>query len=95
MTAATPRAAKIGARLRELRLDAEMTQAEVSRRTGIHRPIVARIERGVHEASLPTIARYAGALELDMETVMVCLDPDWAAADVTLAHARAFDGGAP
>jgi DNA-binding transcriptional regulator YiaG len=52
----------VGARLRELRTDAELTQTEIARRTGIHRPIVAR---------------YAAALGLDTATVLVCLDVEW------------------
>lgn len=67
----------VGARLRELRLDAELTQSEISDLTGIHRPIVSRLERGTHSASLESIARYAGALGLDLATVLVCLDEDW------------------
>ncbi|MBW2507413.1 MAG: helix-turn-helix transcriptional regulator, partial [Deltaproteobacteria bacterium] len=39
---------KLGARLRELRLAAGLTQAELARRTGIHRPNIARVEAGRH-----------------------------------------------
>jgi transcriptional regulator with XRE-family HTH domain len=67
----------VGARLRELRVDAELTQSEVARRTGIHRPIIARIERGKHEPSLEVVSTYARALELDAATVLVCLDDPW------------------
>lgn len=75
-------AERVGVRLRELRRDAELSQAEIARRTGIHRPIVGRIERGVHVASLDTVRRYAAALDLDVATVLVCLDEAWVAADV-------------
>lgn len=70
---------RIAQRLRELRVDAELTQAEVARRTGIQRPVIARIERGMHMCSLETLTRIAGALDLDMETVCVVLDPAWCA----------------
>jgi transcriptional regulator with XRE-family HTH domain len=43
----------VGSALRELRLRRGITQAEVSRRTGIQRPIVARLESG--RAHVPTL----------------------------------------
>jgi transcriptional regulator with XRE-family HTH domain len=70
----------VGARIRELRVDAEMTQAELARRIGTHRPIMGRIERGIHQSDLHTVARIAAALELDLPTVLVCLDDSWARA---------------
>jgi DNA-binding XRE family transcriptional regulator len=54
--------AKLGARLRELRLAAGLTQAELARRTGIHRPNIARVEAGRHTPSLETLARLAAAI---------------------------------
>jgi len=53
---------KLGARLRALRLAAGLTQAELARRTGIHRPNIARVEKGRHTPSLETIARLASAI---------------------------------
>lgn len=52
----------LGARIRELRQLAGITQAELSRRTGIHRPNIARVEAGRHTPSLETISRLAEAL---------------------------------
>jgi len=63
----------VGARLRELRQDAELSQAQVALLTGSHRPIIGRIERGVHEVDLHTLQRYARALELDVLTVLAPL----------------------
>jgi transcriptional regulator with XRE-family HTH domain len=73
-------AATVGARIRELRLDAEMKQHELAKRIGTHRPIMGRIERGVHQTDLRTIALIADVLGLDVATVLVCLDDDWIAA---------------
>jgi DNA-binding XRE family transcriptional regulator len=53
--------ARLGARLRELRLAAGLTQAELARRTGIHRPNIARVEAGRHTPSLETLSRLANA----------------------------------
>ena len=52
----------VGRRVRELRTKAGMTQAELARRTGIHRPNNARVESGRHMPSLETVARLAEAL---------------------------------
>ncbi|MGD8863812.1 MAG: helix-turn-helix transcriptional regulator [Myxococcales bacterium] len=54
--------ARLGARLRELRMAAGLTQAELARRTGIHRPNIARVEAGRHTPSLETLARLASAI---------------------------------
>lgn len=65
----------VGARLRELRLGRGISQAEIAERTGIHRPIVSRIERGVHVASLDTVQRFAAAIGVDpVRDVLVVLD---------------------
>lgn len=70
----------VGARIRELRLDAEMSQRELARRLGSHRPVIGRIENGKHLVDLRMVARIAAALELDVATVLVCLDDAWCAA---------------
>lgn len=54
--------AKLGKRLRTLRLEAGLTQAELARRTGIHRPNIARVEAGRHTPSLETLTRLASAI---------------------------------
>lgn len=70
-------AKRVGARVRELRRDAEMIQGELARRVYTHRPIVSRVERGLHMPCLEELARYAAALELDIATLLVCLDDTW------------------
>lgn len=62
--------ASLGARLRELRLAAGLTQAELARRTGIHRPNIARVEAGRHTPSLETLARLAGAIGVPTSRVL-------------------------
>jgi DNA-binding XRE family transcriptional regulator len=52
----------VGRRVRDLRVRAGLTQAELARRTGIHRPNIARVEAGRHTPSLETVARLAEAL---------------------------------
>jgi len=81
---------RLAERIRELRLDAEFTQAEVARRTGIHRPIVGRIERGLHLLSIETLTRVAVALEIDVETICVVLDDEWTRGAIAYEKALKF-----
>ena len=62
---------RLGARLRKLRLEAGLTQAELARRTGIHRPNIARVEAGRHTPSLETLARIANAIGVSTTQVLV------------------------
>lgn len=62
--------ARLGQRLRELRLAAGLTQAELARRTGIHRPNIARVEAGRHTPSLETLARIATAIGVPTTRVL-------------------------
>jgi DNA-binding XRE family transcriptional regulator len=62
---------KLGARLRELRLAAGLTQAELARRTGIHRPNIARVEAGRHTPSLETLSRIANAIGVSTTHVLL------------------------
>jgi transcriptional regulator with XRE-family HTH domain len=52
MTLAARIAVSVGAELCRLRLAAGFTQAELARRTGTHRPIIGRTERGHHTPTL-------------------------------------------
>ncbi len=60
----------LGGRIRTLRLGAGLTQAELARRTGIHRPNIARVEAGRHTPSLETIARLAAAIGVPATRVL-------------------------
>lgn len=62
--------ARLGARLRALRLEAGLTQAELARRTGIHRPNIARVEAGRHTPSLETLSRLAIAIGVPTTRVL-------------------------
>ena len=61
---------RLGQRLRALRLAAGLTQADLARRTGIHRPNIARVEAGRHTPSLETLARLAAAIGVKTERVI-------------------------
>lgn len=61
---------RLGKRLRQLRLEAGLTQAELARRTGIHRPNIARVEAGRHTPSLETLSRLATAIGVPATRVL-------------------------
>lgn len=63
-----------GATLRALRLCEGLSQHHVSSRTGIARPIVARIERGQHCPSLHSCDRFARACGGSLRDVLGAID---------------------
>jgi transcriptional regulator with XRE-family HTH domain len=94
MTLASSIARLVGQRIRELRLDAELTQQKLAQRSRTHRPIISRIEHGVHVPDLWTLAERARALELDVVTVLLGVDwgeIDGAACAVLRAEPRLVD----
>jgi len=76
----------VGARLRELRLDAEMGQRQLARAARLNHSTVKDMESGRYCCSLEHIAQYAAALGLDIGTVLVCLDDDWIDARRAVRH---------
>ena len=66
--------AKVGLCVREVRLELGLTQAELSRRTGIHRPNIARLENARHAPSLETVYRVAYALGVQVTSLLADLD---------------------
>lgn len=70
---------RLAGRIRELRIDAEMTQGELARRCGVERPHVCRWERALHTLFPTTLACIAAALEVDMDTLCCVLDERWVA----------------
>lgn len=70
---------RVSDRIRDLRKRAGLSQLEISKRTGIHRPVVSRIERGIHEPDLNTVARLCDAIGCKLRDVLIVLDahPRW------------------
>ncbi|QQR90313.1 MAG: helix-turn-helix transcriptional regulator [Myxococcales bacterium] len=62
--------AELGPRLKALRLQKGLTQAEVARRSGIHRPNIARVEAGRHTPSLETLRRLADAIGVSTAEIL-------------------------
>ena len=52
-----------GERLRELRVERNLTQTELAQRCGSNRPFISNLERGVKVPSLTMVLRLAEALK--------------------------------
>ncbi len=64
----------IGCRIKRQRVLRRLTQAELAKRVGTHRPLVARVERGLSCPTLQTLLEYADALEMPISELMQCVD---------------------
>lgn len=56
----------IGENLKRLRLDANMTQAELAERVGVSLPMICQIERGSKTLSLPLAKAIADELNCEL-----------------------------
>ncbi|WP_394217566.1 helix-turn-helix domain-containing protein [Halobacillus trueperi] len=58
-----------GQRLKEIRLDKELSQEELAFRSDFDRTYISAIERGLKNPSLITIERLAEALDVDTDSL--------------------------
>lgn len=63
-----------GERLRELRLDAGISQEELAHRAGVDRTYVSSCERGRRNLTLEAIVKFAGALGVKPSDLLTGLD---------------------
>jgi len=56
----------IGTRLRELRRQKGLSQADIQEKTGVHRCYISRIEHGPTVPSLETLEKFAAALDVPL-----------------------------
>jgi transcriptional regulator with XRE-family HTH domain len=54
----------IGDRLKDLRIEQALTQAELAEKAGVNIATVARLERNETEPHMPTVRKLAAALEV-------------------------------
>ena len=59
-----------GLKVRQLRLDRNMTQEKLSFSTGFHRTYIGMIERGERNISLTNIAVFAKAFEISISELL-------------------------
>jgi transcriptional regulator with XRE-family HTH domain len=62
----TPEVAAIGSRLRELRNERGLTQAELARQIGIQQSDLSRMEKGEYRVSLDNLFKILGVFDLDL-----------------------------
>lgn len=79
------RLARFGALLRERRVAASLTQAELAERAQLDVSYISQLERGLRDPSLSSMESLAGALGLSMSQFF-----DEATDDAASAHARAI-----
>ena len=62
----TPQVATIGGRLRRLRKERKLTQAELARQIGIQQSDLSRMEQGEYRVSLDNLFKILGVFELQV-----------------------------
>jgi len=65
---------KFGARVRELRKDAGLSQEELAELAELHRTYISGIERGERNASLTSIERISNALNVSLSKLLEGVD---------------------
>lgn len=61
---------QFGVNLRRVRLDAGLTQMELSNRSGLDMAEISRLETGLRDARLSTVVRLADGLEVPVRTLV-------------------------
>ena len=67
---------KVGKQLRGLRIARGLSIREVAKATGMHPPIISRVELGTYMPRLDTILRIAVALQVTLSEVTSVLDTE-------------------
>jgi len=60
----------VGERIRRFRLDANLTQDSLAEKAGVKSNTIARLERGAHTASSPTLQKLAKALNVKVSDIL-------------------------
>lgn len=60
----------VGRRIRHLRLEASLTQKSLAEKVGVEPNTIARLERGEHTASSPTLQKLAKALNVKVSDIL-------------------------
>ena len=61
---------RIGQRVKALRQQLKLTQAQLADLSGLKRPIISRLENGTHVPSIALIERLAESLEVDISDLV-------------------------
>jgi transcriptional regulator with XRE-family HTH domain len=68
------RTSAIGHRIRELRIDQDLTQEDLADRADVHRAVVGFIERGEREPGVSLVWRLAEGLGVSMAELMAGIE---------------------
>lgn len=71
-----PLAKRVGAIIRQLRLEAGLSQEDFADRCGLHRTYIGCVERGEKVITIETANKIAGALGLSLAQLFQPLDND-------------------
>jgi transcriptional regulator with XRE-family HTH domain len=89
----TPDVATIGGRLRRLRKERDLTQAELARQIGIQQSDLSRMEKGEYRVSLDNLFKILGVFDLqvseffnDRSQTMAVRQPPLSQDDMQLLH---------
>ena len=66
----------IGHRVRDFRLDRNLTQEKLAEMAGLPVPYVSHIERGSRKASISTLIKIAGALDITVNALLLGWQPN-------------------
>ena len=66
----------VGARIRQLRTERNLSIKTISERTKMHRPLVSRVELGTYMPRLDTIYRIAQAMDVRVADIVCVIDDD-------------------
>lgn len=61
---------KFGNRIRELRMDKELSQEELAEKTGFHRTYIGMIERGERNLSLSNVEVFANTFDITISKLL-------------------------
>jgi len=61
---------RLGSRIRELRIRADLTQEQLAERADLHPTYLGGIERGERNLSLKNLAKLAAALQVSLKTLV-------------------------
>ena len=83
----------IGERLREIRTGLDMTLDEVSRATGVSKPMLGQIERGRSAPTITTLWKIATGLKTPLSSFLQQRQSEYAAVGIRSAAPVTEDGG--
>ena len=89
----TDPASMIGARLREIRTNLNISLEDASKMTGVSKPMLGQIERGQSAPTVTTLWKIAAGLKIPLSSFLRERQPEYAVIRITGEEAVAEDSG--